>query len=347
MDLFVTCSRFLEELLAQELQELGFKEVKPAYCGVYVSDNSLEAIYKINYLSRIASRVQLPLRRFPCRDQRDLYQGALEVEWEKFVPAGKTIAIDANVSHKKLKHSLHAAQVVKDAICDRIRKKRGPRPSVDVKNPDVQLNLYISGDRATISFDTSGVPLFKRGLRSETVIAPLQETLAAAMLRLAGYNGQSLCDPCCGSGTILLEAAMMATRTPPGFYRAMWGFFHLPGFNRRTWKQLRADWDGERQPLTATLFGIDRDAKAAVENIRRAGFSIEVEENDFQQVAPRPFDLIVTNPPYGKRLKGAPIWEDLDTFIERCGARAFVLRPEGPGTELRNGGETVYLRETS
>ncbi len=346
MDLFVTCSRFLEELLVEELLEMGFDKVKASYCGVYVGDNSLEAIYKINYLSRIASRVQLPLSRFQCRDQRDLYQGSLAIEWEKYIGPGKTLAIDANVSHQKLKHSLHAAQVVKDGICDRIRSKRGPRPSVDIKNPDVQLNLYISGDRATISFDTSGTPLFKRGLRAETVIAPLQETLGAGMLRLAGYNGQSFCDPCCGSGTILLEAAMIATSTPPGFYRALWGFFHLPGFNRRAWKTMRADWDAERIPLTATLFGIDRDAGAAKENIRRSGFDIEVEENDFQQVSPRPFDLIVTNPPYGKRLRGPPIWDDLDRFIEQCGARGFMLRPEAPGTELRNGGDTVYLRET-
>ena len=212
-NLFVTCSGGLEELLEQELQELGYT-TQPGFRGVYVFNVSMREIYHINYCSRIAVRVLLPLRKFKCYDKKSLYFEVSKVDWTEYIPKDKTFAIDANVKHRNIKNSLFAAQVVKDVICDQFRDKFGYRPSVDLKFPDVQLNLFINQDNAVLSFDTSGEPLYKRGYRQQKSEAPLQETLAAAMLYSIGYSGkEALCDPCCGSGTLLIEAAMVATNT--------------------------------------------------------------------------------------------------------------------------------------
>lgn len=219
-NVFVTCAQGLEKLLCQELEELGISGIKLGFKGVYVQEGTIEDVYHINYCSRIAGRVLVPIKHFRCRDRKVLYQNCAEIDWLSYIPKGKTFAIDANVKNPQLRNSLFAAQVMKDAICDQFREKFGERPNVDTRNPDIQLNLFIQNEEAIVSFDTSGVPLHKRGYRTENVQAPIQESLAAALLRIAGYKGhENFCDPCCGSGTFLIEAAMIATITPPGFLR--------------------------------------------------------------------------------------------------------------------------------
>lgn len=339
MNLFVTCSQGLEELLIQELAQLNILDVKEGFRGVYVNDVDFDAIYRINYCSRVAGRVLLPLLRFRCEDRRTLYRAISEIDWEPYLPKGKTFAIDANVTHRLLRNSLFAAQVAKDAICDQMRQK-GYRPDIDVKNPDVQLNLYINNTLAVMSFDTSGRPLHKRGYRQETVEAPLQESLAAALLLLGKYQGDEVvCDPCCGSGTLLIEAALLATHTPPGYLRNDWGFMHLPEFSQTNWLKIKSEADSKRTPLAKNLiFGADIN-KAAVHsckvNLRTAGFyhEIEVQNCDFKDYQPSVLPtFLVTNPPHGKRLDSVDslrgLYRALGDFMkQRCAkpSKGFVF----------------------
>lgn len=328
--LFITCASGLEPLLLEELQELGFTHLRIGYRGVYLSEWEWETVYRVNYASRIASRVLLPLSQFHCFDRHALYRHVMQLDWVPFFRKGETFAIDANVHHRKLRNSLFAAQVVKDAICDQLRQRIGVRPSVRVECPDVQLNLYINQHHATLSFDTSGEPLHKRGYRQETVEAPIQETLAAAILRLARYTSRDIYfDPCCGSGTLLIEAALMATETPPGYLRHHWGFMKHPEFDQGIWLKVRNQLDVHRKSLmTGHLFGIDRSqgaVRACKINLRAAGFhqEIDVREGDFREYCP-PISptLIVANPPHGVRLGEEemlrPLYRALGDFMKRA-----------------------------
>lgn len=331
--LFVTCASELEPLLVEELAEMGIHDVTLGYRGVYINQWNWATIFKINYASRLASRVLLPLTRFKCFNQDSLYHGANAIDWSRYLGRGQTFAIDANVSHPQLRNSLFAAQVVKDAICDQLREKRGTRPSVQLDNPDVQINLFIQHQMAVISLDTSGAPLHKRGYRIDSVEAPLQESLAAAILRIANYTSEEiLLDPCCGSGTFLIEAALIATKTPPGFLRHKWGFMNHPDFSQVEWLKIRNELDSKRCSLPlGRLFGVDinkNNVRVVKTNSRAAGFNqgIEVVQGDFRDftpvVAPT---LIVTNPPHGKRLEEVsqltPLYRALGDFLKRKTAK--------------------------
>lgn len=338
-DLFITCSQGLEPLLCEELKELGFNDVKPGYRGAHVMGD-IEAVYKINYGSRIASRVLLPLHKFRCFNQDQLYSGIRDIDWMPFFRKANTLAIDANVSHKYLRNSLFAAQVAKDAICDQLRERTGSRPSVDTKTPDVQLNLFIRDMQGTIYFDTSGVPLHKRGYRIDSVEAPLQESLAAAILRIAQYKDTDiLLDPCCGSGTLLIEAALIASKTPPGYLRSDWGFRHLPGFSHGEFLKVKAEMDKDRVTLApGRFFGCDinKDAYRITKgNLRASGFhqAIQIAHSDFREYEPEIApNLVITNPPHGLRmgeiesLRG--LYRALGDFLKRKTAkpaRAFIF----------------------
>lgn len=327
---FVTCSQGMEELLAQELSSLGCKETASGYRGVYVRDASLPVIYRINYCSRLASRVLLPLTRFRCRDPRSLYEEASRIDWPRYIPAGRTFAIDANVSnHRALRNSLYAAQVLKDAVCDQFRARFGSRPNIDPQNPDVQLNLFIHHDDATISFDTSGAPLNKRGYRQDTVEAPMRENLAAGLLKIAEYKGNEiLFDPCCGSGTLMIEAALIATKTPPGYLRKQWGFMYLPEFSQLEWLKVKNEADAGRTSLPKGLIsGIDINKNAVhvtKVNLRAAGFhqSIEVHQGDFRDFTPAVApNFLIANPPHGRRLDEVdnlkPLYRALGDFMKK------------------------------
>lgn len=315
MTLFVSCSPGIEPLLLEELAELGFSNANPGYCGVYVRTHSeiecMDAVYSINYRSRLAIRVLLPIHKFRCNNQADLYDGAKSVDWFRYLRKGHTFAIDSNVHHRKLRNSLFCAQLVKDAICDQIRDRTGSRPSVDLKSPDVQLNLFIQRDEATLSFDTSGDPLYKRGYRQDAGGAPMQETLAAALLRLAKFKGDEIViDPCCGSGTLLIEAALMATQTSPGYIRQKWGFFNHPYFINQDWLIIKNAADAKRVPCAAKMYGceIESDvARMCRANLRAAGFLQEADITctDFNDYTPPSVpNFLITNPPHGRRLQG-------------------------------------------
>ncbi len=340
MSLFITCGQGLESLLAEELNELGFSKLELGYCGVYVDDDSMASIYEINYRSRIAGRVLLPLFDFACRDKSDLYKKTLDFSWENYFKDDYTFAIDANVQHDRFQNSLFAAQVMKDAICDRLRDTLGERPSVDLKSPDIQLNLFIYEGRAIISFDTSGQPLYKRNYKIHTGAAPLQESLAAAFLRIAKYTGDEiLVDPCAGSGTLLIEAAAIATHTPPGFWRREWGFFKHPHFNREDWLRVKERANSSKIPLKKGLiWGLEREPEIADfcrMNIEHAGFGekIEVIHGNFSSHEPQaPYNFLITNPPHGKRLASEealiPLYRSLGDFMKQkltAPARGFIF----------------------
>ncbi|CUI16982.1 hypothetical protein PNK_1369 [Candidatus Protochlamydia naegleriophila] len=331
--LFVSCAPALEPLLLDELKELGVKDLHVGYRGVFVDQWDWPTLYRINYGSRLASRVLLPLARFRCFDRKSLYRHIFDIDWSAYLKEGYTFAIDANVHHRELRNSLFAAQVVKDAICDQMRQRTGRRPSIDVQNPTIQLNLYIQQTLAIISFDTSGTPLHKRGYRQESVEAPVQESLAAAMLRLAHYSpDQIMLDPCCGSGTLLIEAALMATQTPPGYLRQQWGFMRHPEYSVTEWLKVRNRLDEKRQPLQPNrLFGIDINKNAVwatKTNLKAAGFgqTVEVSQADFRDYTPAiPPTLILTNPPHGRRLEDEdqlrPFYRALGDFMKHKSAK--------------------------
>lgn len=339
MSLFISCAQGFESLLTDELSELGIQVKGPGYCGVYVEDVSMMTIYTINYRSRIASRVLLPLLEFSCRDKTDLYKNTKEYAWEKFFKDGLTFSIDANVRHERFNNSLFATQIMKDAICDRLREKSGNRPSVHVKNPDLQLNLFIDVDRAILSFDTSGQPLYKRNYRLHTGGAPMQETLAASLLRVARYSGDEvMVDPCCGSGTLLIEALAIASNTAPGFWREHWGFFKHPDFRHEDWFLVKKNADLLRRSLKkGHWWGIEREKEIAhfcQMNVANAGFGdlVTIIQGDFIKHPPMaPYNFLITNPPHGLRLASeealVPLYRALGDFMKQKmakPARGFV-----------------------
>lgn len=325
----------------KELADMGISGLREGYRGVYVDIWDMPTIYKINYASRIATRVLFPLSKFKCRNQNDLYDGISRIDWLPIMQNAKTLAIDSNVhQHPEIRNSLFAAQMAKDAICDQLREETGNRPSVDLHHPDVQLNLYIQQDMAVMSLDTSGAPLHRRGYRMEGGEAPLQETLAAALLYLAGYTKEKvLIDPCCGSGTLLVEAALIATETPPGYLRKKWGFANHPKFNQIEWLKVRNEIDQRRKPMPPKhLFGVDLNKNAvriARTNLRAAGFHpfAEVALADFREFTPTIApNFLITNPPHGVRLEEEsllkPLYRALGDFMKhKCAkpAQAFVF----------------------
>jgi len=327
--LFISCADHLEPLLKEELHALGLTDLRMGFRGIY-APSTMQNIFTINYLSRLATRVMLPLTHFSCPDPETLYQEARKIPWLDYLDETKTFAIDANIKHPLIRNSLYGAQLVKDAICDTIREKKGARPSIDTKNPDVQINLFLQNKRATLSFDTSGAPLYKRGWKESSGEAGVPETLAAAILMHAKYSEKEiLCDPFCGAGTFLIEAAMIATRTPAGFFRKNWGFTHLPTFNPTQWDAFKAHWDAQRRPIPSqSIIGSDSDAtsfRLCKEHLRKTGFEKEVlllHTPVAKFSPPQSPTLLITDPPFGKRLHAPPqIYQDLGHFLKtKCPA---------------------------
>ncbi|MBI2742513.1 MAG: N-6 DNA methylase [Chlamydiales bacterium] len=353
-DLFITTTPFLQPLLLKELQEMGVPSIRQGLAGLFIP-REMEWVYKINYCSRFATRVLWPFLQFRCEDREDLYRGAYDIDWPGIFSADQTFAIDANVTSPTIRHSLFAAQVVKDAICDRFRKARLDRPSVKTDDPDVQFNLFIYNGIATLSLDTSGAPLFKRGWRTQTGDAPLPESVAAAVLSLSNFSSDEiLCDPFCGSGTILIEAAFHLTQTPSGFFRKSWGFFNHPNFSESEWQKVKAEADHHRTPLpSGKLFGADKDPMAinmCAHNLKNANFEYEIEvtPKDIRSYFPEtPPTLILSNPPYGKRLQTSmELYQALGHFMKtRCakGCRASILCPDE--NLMKNSGLTIVRKQ--
>jgi putative N6-adenine-specific DNA methylase len=339
----------LEDLSAAELARLGAADVKPAYRGVYFSADH-ETLYRINYTSRLATRVLAPLLSFDCHSARYLYKTARSIDWSDFLDTGDTFAVFANVVNSAIQHSQYAALRLKDAIADQFRERRGDRPSVDTRDPDVWFNLYIQNNHAVVSLDTSGGSLHRRGYRVESVEAPMQETVAAAIVDLSGWDGsRPLYDPMCGSGTLVCEAAMRYCRIPAAYLRArtgrersgrrrgapVFGFERLPDFRPAEWRSVRDAANRDIRRLPAGLVGAsDASAKAIAAARANAatipdGDRITFQIKKFQNLGPIEDATLLCNPPYGLRIGGADAGrltgEFGDFLKQRCrGSEAYV-----------------------
>jgi putative N6-adenine-specific DNA methylase len=312
----------LKEAGARELAELGAEDVSPEFSGIHFRANK-STLYRINYLTRLLSRCLAPLISQACHDTDTLYQAAKQIEWENFFAEGSTFAVSGNVSDSAISHSKYAALRLKDAVVDYFKEKTGQRPDVSVRNPDIQLNLHIKNDKAVISLDTSGGALHRRGYREETVSAPMQETVAAAIIRFSEWDGSvPLYDPLCGSGTLLCEALMRYSNIPAGVFRNRFGFEFLPDFDSAVWKQVKREADGHIRELPKGLIaGSDVSAQAvsaARTNLMglHYGNNVSIAKADFRKLPALEGHVIVTNPPYGIRLGGD---ENLEMFYKHLG----------------------------
>lgn len=306
---FATCPRGLESQLAQELDALGATRSEAVAGGVGFG-GSLEAGYRANLWSRLATRILWRVAHGPYRREEDIYRLAHEVAWLRHFSARRTLRVYVTAIRSPLKSLDFITLRIKDAVCDRFRTETGERPSVNTAEPDVRIHAFLTDREATLYLDTSGDPLYKRGFKFASVEAPLKENLAAGILRLAGWQpGAPLLDPMCGSGTFLLEAALMAHDIAPGLARKF-GFFRLAGFDAALWQKLVAEAEARKRPATPqAIFGSDISAdqvERARQNLAAAGLegSVQLECADLLlRSAPAAEGVLVANPPYGVRLE--------------------------------------------
>ena len=312
----------MEQMLADELTDLKAERIKILNRAVQFSGDK-EMYYKANYRCRTALRVLSELSYFKAHNEDYLYRKVREIPWDSYIAAEDTFAIDKTVNSQFFKHSQFAALRVKDAIVDFFNDKYGERPSVDTKEPDVLIDLHISNERVNISLDTSGQSLYKRGYRKETVIAPINEVLAAGLVKASGYDGKvDFYDPMCGSGTLLCEVAEAVLNIPPGYHRKHFGFMNFRDFDQKLWTKVKSEADSLiKSETNVNIMGADIDSKAlasAKENIKAAGLNqyIKLHQTDFFKTnAPSESGLMMTNPPYDERLE----LPDIDTFYKSIG----------------------------
>lgn len=348
--LFATAPRHLETLLADELTALGAANAAPTRAGV-AFEGDLAAAYRACLWSRLASRVLLRLAEVPAADADMLHGELLALPWEDHLSSRHTFAVDFVGTSATIRDSRFGARRVKDAVMDRLRGIGGGRPRVDLEQPDIRLNVRLQRERATVSLDLSGESLHRRGYRPAGRRAPLKENLAAAVLQRARWpamaaEGATLLDPLCGSGTLLIEAALIAGDVAPGLLRPRFGFERWPGHDHDLWSDIRAEAEARRQAglgRLPPLLGFDADDKAvttARRNAIRAGLGerIRIEPRALASQPQRPpaeRGLLVTNPPYGHRLEaGRPVeqlYMDLGDWTRRAlpGWRIAVLTAGG------------------
>ncbi len=302
----------VEALLAEEAHRITGRVTEAGRGGVWVKGDELTAM-QLNLESRLAQRVLWPLIDGPYRDEHDLYRLAREVDWSAWITPDQTLRVDVNAQRSPLRSLNFAALRIKDAVCDTLRDATGARPSVDTHRPDLPITLFVGPDHATLYIDTSGEALFKRGWRQDKGEAPLKETLAAAMLAAAGWTGQAedgpLLDPCCGAGTIVIEAAQIACGIAAGGQRRF-AFEQMLPFRTHMaqWRDLRRAAEARVHPSAVPIFAGDvsfRMTDFATRNAERAGVkaSIEFKTMDaLQRPPPAERGTLMMNPPYGERI---------------------------------------------
>lgn len=305
---FATCPRGLEALLVEELQQIGAQGIKQTDGGASFAGD-MKLCYKANLNSRIATRILMQVSRGKYLNEDDLYQGAFNVYWQKWFNVDQDFMVKLTGVKSPLKSLDFATLKIKDAICDRFREAVGSRPNINTREPQVRVHAYLGPDFYQFYLDTSGAALYQRGQRRASIEAPLRENLAAGILKLSGWQpGEILLDPMCGSGTFLLEAAMMALDIPPGFNRSF-GFEKLRNFESNTWKQLLSEAKQNVKPMEfMRIYGSDMDLRAvriAKRNIEEAGLSeaIQLSHQEFTAISPpSTAGVMVANPPYGVRI---------------------------------------------
>lgn len=335
---FATTSKGLERVLAEEITALGGKHAEISTGGVSFSGDG-DLCYRANLWLRTANRVLLNLSSFPAPTPEALYEGVKAVPWPDLFSVRRKIAVEATVRDSGLTHSHYAAQKAKDAVVDRFREASGTRPDVDPVAPEVRIHLRILRDACTLSLDTSGESLNRRGYRADPAEASLRETLAAGIVLLSGWDGRHpLADPACGAGTLLIEAALLATRTAPGSLRSSFGFQNLSDYRPKRWAGLLAE-AGEtaRRSGIGRIEGSDLSAEAilrSVRNARKAGVPdlASFIARDIRTFAPGgPPGVILCNPPYGVRMTGGE------------GEVAAFYKAMGEALKKRCAGWTAYI----
>ncbi len=319
---FAQVAESIKDIAQKELISLGAYDLKPVFRGLWFKASKKD-FYRINYFSRLLSRVLCPLVTFDCQDKNDLYKAAKKIHWEEFLTQKNTFSVVANVSESEITHSNFAGLRVKDAIADYFRDRTNRRPNVDSRDPYITINLHLHKNLATLSIDASGGPLHKRGYREESVSAPMQETVAASIIRLSEWDGSvPLYDPMCGSGTLLCEALMMYCRIPAQVFRENFGFERLPDFDTRLWENIKKAAKENMRPLeNDRIFGSDISevsVSAVKTNIMglHFGSEISIEQKDFEDIESITDSMIITNPPYGIRMGKE---KNLNTFYKNLG----------------------------
>ena len=297
----------LENVLAQELTQLGANNIQIGRRMVAFTGNQ-EMMYRANFQLRTAIRILKPIAHFKAHSAEDMYDEVRKIDWSQYIEQGKTFSVDSVVYSEEFRNSRFVTYKVKDAIVDQFREATGTRPNISVSNPDIRLNIHIAEDQATLSLDSSGESLHRRGYRQESVEAPLNEVLAAGMILMSGWKADTdFIDPMCGSGTLLIEAALIARNINPGVFRKAFAFEKWPDFNQELFDTIYND-DSQERDFAHHIYGYDVDMKAvntARLNVKAAGLSqtITVEQQDFKDFKkPAEKSIIMTNPPYGERI---------------------------------------------
>lgn len=313
----------LEGVLAQELKAMGAANIEQTRRAVSFSGDK-RTLYKANLTLRTALRILVPIKSFKVKTPDDVYAGVKSIEWDKYMSLSQTFLIEQTVYSDVVSNSRFAVYKAKDAIADYFSERYGKRPNVSVANPNIFVNLYIAGENCTVSLDSSGEPLYKRGYRVAQTQAPMNEVLAAGLVLLSGWDAKSnFMDPMCGSGTIAIEAALFALNIAPGIFRKQFAFEDWKDFDAELLDELYND-DSEEREFKHKIYASDINravVEVARKNIAAASLTkyIELQTSDFMQLTPPPTPLcIITNPPYGERLKAdiEKLYSDMGTTLK-------------------------------
>ena len=299
----------MEDVLAKELEAIGAKEVTTGK-RVVLFRGDKEVIYKANYQCRTALRILKPIGVFTVRDEDELYEKIQQIHWPSFFGLKDTFMVNAAVFNSRLTHSQYVAQKTKDAVVDQFRERFGRRPNVDKDNPTLYVDIHLNGNKCTVSLDSSGASLHKRGYRTEVDKAPLNEALAAGLIQLSGWDKTGdFMDPMCGSGTLPIEAALYAMNIPSGYYRKHFAFENWPDFDEDLWKKVKQEADEQILEHDFPIIGSDQSYKAVKitqGNVRHAQLhkDITIINKPFEKMNPESGKgILLFNPPYGERLK--------------------------------------------
>jgi len=343
---FAQVAESIKDIAMDELKYLGAYDLQAVFRGIWFKASKKD-FYRINYFARLVSRILAPLVRFECHDKDQLYKAAKKIRWEEFFTPRKTFSIVANVAESEITHSNFAGLRVKDAIADYFRDRTNKRPSVNSKEPFIIINIHIHKNFATLAIDASGGPLHKRGYREESVSAPMQETVAASIIKLSQWDGTiPLYDPMCGSGTLLCEALMKHCRVPAQVFRTWFGFERLPDFDADLWEQIKKEAkDNLRELKKDMIAGSDiseHSVTAAKTNIMGLHFGgkVNIEQRDFQEIESLENHLIVANPPYGIRMGKE---QNLNKFYKNLGL--FLRNRCKKSTAFIYFGEPKYIKK--
>lgn len=312
----------LEEVLANELNALGAKDVTPGRRMVLFKGDK-EMMYRANFALRTATHILKPINSFKAKDADEVYDAVKAMNWEDILDLDTSFAVDSVVYSEDFRHSKFVAYKVKDAIVDYFREKTGKRPNISVTNPDIRFNIHIAENDCTLSLDSSGESLHKRGYRKASIESPINEVLAAAMILMTGWKGEcDLIDPMCGSGTIAIEAALIAKNMAPGIFREKYAFEKWKDFDKDIFERIYND-DSSEKTFEHKIYAYDVDVRAVnitKENIKAAGVSdiVNVEVQDIRQFKqPAEKAIMVTNPPYGERISSPNLLGLYRTIGER------------------------------